>query len=67
MFDPQPRIVMREPIERQPLDDIGWQPIAASTASLDSSNEPAVTLPRGTEVADLPILLDPKGRIARRH
>jgi lipoprotein-anchoring transpeptidase ErfK/SrfK len=60
-LEPQPRIVTREPIERQPLDDIGRQPIEASPASLDSSNEPAVTLPRGTEVADLQILLDPKG------
>jgi hypothetical protein len=66
-LEPQPRIVTREPVERQPLDDIGRQPIEASPASLDISNESVFTLPRGTKVADLQILLDTKGRIAGRH
>jgi hypothetical protein len=52
-LEPQPRIVTREPVERQPLDDIGRQPIEASPASLDISNESVFTLPRGTKVADL--------------
>jgi lipoprotein-anchoring transpeptidase ErfK/SrfK len=60
-LEPQPRIVTREPIERQPLDDIGRQPIEAAPAPLDGSHEPAVASPRGTEVADLQILLDRKG------
>ena len=59
--EPHPRIVTREPIERQPLDDTGRQPIEASPAPTDGSNEPAVALPPGMDVADLQVLLDRKG------
>ena len=60
-LDSQPRIVTREPIERQPLDDTGRQPVEASPAPTDRSNEPAVALPPGMDVADLQVLLDRKG------
>ena len=60
-MEPQPRVVTGEPIERQPLDDPGRQPIEASPAPTDGSNEPAVALPPDTEVADLQVLLDRKG------
>ena len=59
--EPHTRVVTGEPIERQPLDDPGSQPIEASPAPADSSNEPAVALPPDTDVADLQVLLDRKG------
>ena len=59
--EPHTRVVTGEPIERQPLDDLGSQPIEASPAPADSSNEPAVALPPDTDVADLQVLLDRKG------
>ena len=59
--EPQPRVVTREPIERQPLDDAVRRVIEAAPAPADGSNEPTIKSPPGTDVAALQVLLDRKG------
>jgi lipoprotein-anchoring transpeptidase ErfK/SrfK len=60
-LEPQPRIVTREPIERQPLDDAVRRAIEAAPPPADSLSGPTVKLPPATDVAELQVLLDRKG------
>jgi len=61
--EPQPRVVTREPIERQPLDDghVVRVPPDASSPPADGPKEPAVVFSGKAEVAGLQVLLDRKG------
>jgi len=61
--EPQPRVVTREPIERQPLDDgTGVRaPTDVSPPPAEGSKEPAVVFSGRAEVAGLQVLLDRKG------
>jgi hypothetical protein len=61
--EPQPRVVTREPIERQPLDDgtVVRAPTDVSPPPAEGSKEPAVVFFGRAEVAGLQVLLDRKG------
>jgi lipoprotein-anchoring transpeptidase ErfK/SrfK len=60
--EPQPRIVNRDPIERQPLDGgLGTGETEVAPGSLGDSTGPAVTFSGRAEVAALQVLLDRKG------
>ena len=59
---PQPRIVTREPIERQPLDGGTMEnPAETAPGSLGDATGPAMTFSGRAEVAALQVLLDRKG------
>jgi len=61
--EPQPRVVTREPIERQPLDGgtVVRAPTEASPLPGEGPKEPAVIFSGRDEVAGLQVLLDRKG------
>jgi lipoprotein-anchoring transpeptidase ErfK/SrfK len=59
--EPQPRVVTREPIERQPLDGSVVTPGEVSPAPGEGPKEPGVIFAGREEVAGLQVLLDRKG------
>jgi lipoprotein-anchoring transpeptidase ErfK/SrfK len=60
--EPQPRIVTRDPIERQPLDgSTAATPPETDPGALGDAAGPAVTFSGRAEVAALQVLLDRKG------